>query len=163
MWPALRVRFAERAKRFPRCVTPTPACARNRVGSGCERRHRGFRGVGYGRAEHMCSRGEPLETRGLLGMCRVTSWLHLWLESGRREIPAGWYRPKRDEAREARMAAMTSRQRCEAVNCRAGAQVANCRAGAAQLKKQKNKQRLSKAGLGSGKQDSRAGGERPPC
>ena len=23
-------------------------------------------GAGYGRAEHMCSRGEPLETRGLL-------------------------------------------------------------------------------------------------
>ena len=35
-------------------------------------------GAGYGRAEHMCSRGEPLGLRGLLLMCRVTSWLHVW-------------------------------------------------------------------------------------
>ena len=60
----------------------------------------------------MCSRGEPLETQGLLVMRRVTSWLHVWLESGRREIPAGCYHPRRDEVREARTAAMTSRERC---------------------------------------------------
>ena len=42
-------------------------------------------GTGYGRAEHICSRGEPLGLRGLLlGMRRVTSWLHVWSESGRR-------------------------------------------------------------------------------
>ena len=36
-------------------------------------------GAGYGRAEHICSRGEPLGLRGLLlEMCRVTSWLHMW-------------------------------------------------------------------------------------
>ena len=30
-------------------------------------------------------------------MRTVTSWLHVGLESGRRGIPAGWYRPRRDE------------------------------------------------------------------
>jgi len=41
--------------------------------------------AGHGRAEHMCSRGEPLEMRGLLLKRRVTSWLHVRLESGRRD------------------------------------------------------------------------------
>ena len=36
-------------------------------------------GAGYGREEHMCSRGEPLGLRGLFFfIARVTSWLHVW-------------------------------------------------------------------------------------
>ena len=45
-------------------------------------------------------------------MRRVTSWLHVWLESGRRVNPCRMVPSKRDEVREARTAAMTSRQRC---------------------------------------------------
>ena len=54
-------------------------------------------GAGYGRAEHMCSRGEPLEVRGLLLMRRVTSWLLLWSESGRRVNPCRMVPSTRDE------------------------------------------------------------------
>ena len=90
-------------------------------------------------------------------MRRVTSWLHVWLESGRRELnPCRMVPSKRDEVREARTAAMTSRERCAAVNCRAGAQVASCRAGDVQLEKKK----LSKSSLAtSGEQESQAGVE----
>ena len=35
-------------------------------------------GAGYGRAEHMSSRGEPLGLRGFFFNVRVTSWLHVW-------------------------------------------------------------------------------------
>ena len=45
-------------------------------------------------------------------MRRVTSWLHVWLESGRRVNPCLMVPSKRDEVREARAAAMTSRKRC---------------------------------------------------
>ena len=52
------------------CVKLYVACA---VCSVCR-----VHGAGYGRAEHICSRGEPLGVRGLLlGMRRVTSWLHV--------------------------------------------------------------------------------------
>ena len=67
---------------------------------------RGLRSVfcsqsaGYGRAEHMCSRGEPLGVRGLLWMRRVTSWLHVWFGSGRRMNPCRMVPSKRDEVRE---------------------------------------------------------------
>ena len=50
-------------------------------------------------------------------MRRVTSWLHVWLESSRRVNPCRMVPSKRDEVREARAAAMTSRKRCAAVNC----------------------------------------------
>ena len=68
-------------------------------------------------------------------------------------IPAGWYRPRgtRDEVRGAQAAAMTSRKKSAAVNCRAGG---------AHYEKEKNK--LSKASLASGEQDSQAGVEDPP-
>ena len=60
------------------CVKLDVACA----GCSVRRAH----GAGYGRAEHMCSWGEPLGVRGLLlGMRNMTSWLHVWLGSGRRE------------------------------------------------------------------------------
>ena len=57
--------------------------------------------AGYGRAEHMCSRGEPLGVRGFaFGMRRVTLWLHVWLGSGRRVNPCRMVPSKRDEVRE---------------------------------------------------------------
>ena len=57
-------------------------------------------GAGYGQAQHMCSRGDPLEVGGLLWMHRVTSWLHVWLESCRRVNPCRKVPSKRDEVRE---------------------------------------------------------------
>ena len=42
-----------------------------------------------------------------------------------------------EEGQGARTAAMTSRQRCAAVNCHAGVQVASCRAGDAQFEEEK--------------------------
>ena len=55
--------------------------------------------------------GNPSNREAYLG-CAVTSWLHAWLDSGRREIPAGSNHPRgRDEEREARTAAMTSREK----------------------------------------------------
>ena len=53
------------------------------------------------------------------------------------------YRLKRDEVREARTAAMTSRKKTAVVNCRAGAQAVSCRAG--ELKKEKKKRRAKQA------------------
>ena len=45
---------------------------------------------------------------------RVTSWLHVWLESGRRGLnPCRMVPSKRDEVQGVRTAAMTSRARCK--------------------------------------------------
>ena len=83
-------------------------------------------GTGYGRAEHMCSRGEPLGVRGLLWMRRVTSWLHVWSESGRRVNPCRMVPSTRDEVREARAAAMTSRARSKVHGCELPRRCARC-------------------------------------
>ena len=84
---------------------------------------------GHGRAEHMCSRGEPLETQGLL--CDAQGGVMAACMVGIRQEgnPCRMVPSERDEVRETRTAAMTSRERCAVVNCRASAQVANCRAG----------------------------------
>ena len=61
----------------------------------------------------MCSRGEPLKTRGLLGMrgdVVAARMVGIWQE-GKESLPDGAVR-EGDEVREARTAAMTSRERC---------------------------------------------------
>ena len=46
----------------------------------------------------MCSRGEPLGSRGLFFFyARVTSCLHVWSESGRRSKPCRMVPSMRDE------------------------------------------------------------------
>ena len=54
-------------------------------------------GAGYGREEHMCSRGEPLGLRGLFFYARVTSWLPARVVGVRQEgvipcrmVPSVW-------------------------------------------------------------------------
>ena len=44
--------------------------------------------------------GNPSECEVCFLMCRVTSWLHVWLESGRRVKPCRIVPSKRDEVRE---------------------------------------------------------------
>ena len=107
------------------CVNLYVACALHSV----RRAH----GAGYGLLEHMCSRGEPLETRGLLGMHRVTSWLHVWLESGRRGLNPCRMVPSK-EGRGARSA-----NSCHDVTGK-GAQAVSCRAGGAHKNKKREKQ-----------------------
>jgi len=110
------------------CVKPHVACTVRSVRRAQE--------AGYGRSEHMCSRGEPLEMRGLLSdvqsdvmAARVVGIRQEGLNPCRM-VPS-------ETGRGARSANschdVTGKvQGARAVNCRAGAQVANCRAGAAQ-------------------------------
>ena len=69
-------------------------------------------GAGYGRAEHMCSRGEPLGVRCLLLNAQgdVMAARVVGIRQEGESLPDGAVR--RDEVREARAAAMTSRARC---------------------------------------------------
>ena len=93
--------------------------------------------AGHRRAEHMCSRGEPLEMRGLLWKAQsdvMAARVVGIRQEGIETLPDGAVH----EGREARTAAMTSRKRCMAVQCCAGAQVASCRAGDAQIGKKKS-------------------------
>ena len=79
--------------------------------------------AGYGRAEHICSRGEPLGLRGLLlGMRRVTAWLHVWSGSGRRELnPCRMVPSMRDEVHVQLHDVTGKVQSARAASCRAGA------------------------------------------
>ena len=72
------------------CVKPCVTCVVCSV--------RRVHGAGYGRAEHMCSRGEPLGLRGLFFYyARVTSWLPARVVGVRQEgvipcrmVPSMW-------------------------------------------------------------------------
>ena len=70
--------------------------------------------VGYGQAEHMCSLGEPLETRGLLWNAQ-SDVMAARVVGIRQEglNPCRMVPSRRDEVQGARTAAMTSRARCK--------------------------------------------------
>ena len=105
-----------------------------------------------GQSTLFCSRGEPLRVRSvLLGMRRVTSWLHVWLESCRRVNPCRMVPSTRDEVR-GQLHDITSKVQ--------SARAASCHAGAARNWKKKNREQ-KQASL-SGEQDSQVRGERPP-
>ena len=93
------------------------------------------------RAEYMCSRGEPLETRGLLWDAQgdVMAARVVGIRQERiKSLPDGAVQEGRGTRSVNSCHDVT--RRCAAVNCRAGAQVANCRAGGAHKKKEKKKQ-----------------------
>ena len=103
-----------------------------------------------GRA-HVLAWGTPRSARFAFGMCRVTSWLHMWLESGRKVKPCQMVPSKKDEVRE---------QLHDVTGKVQGALAASCHAGAAQ-NKIKKKSWVKQDSL-LGEQDSRGRGERPP-
>ena len=88
-------------------------------------------GAGYGRAEHMCSRGEPLGVRGLL--CNAQSDVMaahvVGIQQEGESLPDGAVQ----ERRGTRAAAMTSRATCKVRELRVAALVLR------KLKKKKRK------------------------
>ena len=89
-----------------------------------------------GRA-HVLAWGTPRSARFAFVKRRVTSWLHMWSESGRRVNPCRMVPSKRDEVRK-QLHDVTGRVQ--------GARDASCRAGAARWEKKK----LRKASLAFG-------------
>ena len=80
-----------------------------------------------GRA-HVLAWGAPRSARFAFGMCRVTSWLHVWSESGRRELnPCRMVPSRRDEVYVNSCHDVTGKVQ--------SARAASCRAGAARLEK----------------------------
>ena len=93
-------------------------------------------------------------------MRRVTSWLHVWLESGRRVNPCRMVPSK--EGRGTRAAAMTSRARCKVREPSIAALVRELRVAALVLRDWKKKIGEQKQASLSGEQDALGRGERPP-